>query len=128
MDKSVTLYFWKDAVLKKEDVFLVWLSSKAEILQQLVGNWLTLVYEERILEKRVGVESVALSSSEQEMYLSFDQLPFVPKWSINKKIKLINGLQKTIDDAGLGIQKVVFLVRHEPMIDEHLDFSQPWRL
>lgn len=124
--KKINLYFFKGEALKKEEVSLVWLSSKAEILKLIIGNWLTLVYEERILAKRVRIESVALASFEQEAYVSFDQVPFLQESSIHKKMQLLNALRRTIDSSGLGIQSLVFLVRHEPMVDDHLDFSQPW--
>lgn len=124
--KNIFLYYWRDDDLKKERVNFVWLDNKAEILKLIVGNWLTYMYEERVLEKKVGVDSVSLSMSEQEAYVSFDQIPFLREWSIHKKWRLLDGLLRTVGDAGLGIEKIIFLVRHEIMRDDHLDFSQPW--
>jgi len=124
--RTVALYYWKEGSLKKELVSFVWLSSKAESLKLLVGNWLTFVYEERILGKKVGVDSVALSISEQEVYISFDQILFLREWSIHRKWQLLDSLCRTISASGLGIAKLIFLVGHESMVDDHLDFSQPW--
>jgi len=126
LKKNINLFFYKDNSLKKEETSFVWLSSKAEILKLIIGNWLTLVYEERILEKRIRVESVALSSSEQEAYISFDQSLFLQEWPIHKKAQVLDGLCKTVDEAGLNIQNIMFLVDHEPLEDDHLDFSQPF--
>jgi hypothetical protein len=124
--KTVSLMFWKDGKLQKETASFLWLASKAEIVKLVLGNWLTLLYEERVLAKGVNIESVALSSSEQEVYISFDQLPFLREWSIQKKWQLLDGLSKTVCACGLGVRLLVFLVRHETMQDDQLDFSQPW--
>lgn len=124
--KKLPCYYWNDGVIKKQNTSVVFRSNPAEILQLLISNWLVLLYEERILEKTVCVESLSLSSSEQEVYLSFDQSPFLRTWSIEKKWQLFDGLCRTIADSNLGIQTIVFFVNHEPMRDDHLDFSHPW--
>jgi hypothetical protein len=124
--KNIKFYYWKDEQLKNEENSLVWLSGKGEITKLIVGNWLSFIYEERILGKRVGIESAALDSTEQVAYLSFDQALFLREWSLHKKWQLLDGLLRTIADSGLGIQKIVFLAKNEPMSDDQLDFSQPW--
>lgn len=124
--KITPLFYWYEDKLKQSEESFVWLASKTERLRLLVGSWLTLLYEERILEKRVRIESVALSQTEQEGYLSFDQVPFLSEWPIYKKWRLLDGLCRTVEAAGLDMQTLIFLVRNEPMTDEHLDFSHPW--
>ena len=63
---------------------------------------------------------------EFDQNISFDQLPFLREWSIQKKWQLLDGLSRTISACELEIQSLAFLVRHETMQDDHLDFSQPW--
>ena len=124
--KDVTLYYWKDGKVKKEIDSCICGAGKAEDIKLVVGNWLSFLYEERVLGKRVGIQSVALSASEQEAFFSFDHVPFAREWSIRKKWQLLDGLCRTIAALDLEIQSVLFLVNHEHMNDDHLDFSQPW--
>lgn len=124
--KNIQFYYWQDDALKSTEEPLVWLASKTERIKLLVGNWLTHLYEERVLGKKIRIESVALSSTEQEVYLSFDQSLFLPEWPIIAKWRIIDALSRTIQSSDLGIKTIVFLVGHEQMTDAHLDFSQPW--
>jgi len=124
--RKVNFYFWKNDDLKNEESSFVLLSSKAENLKLIVGNWLSFLYEERILDKKVGIESVALSVCGQIAYLSFDKNLLGREWSIEKKWRLLDGLSKTIDSSNFGVSKLLFLKGHQPMTDDHLDFYQPW--
>jgi len=126
--KQVDLYFAKDGAMKKEPSSFVSCASKAENLKLIIGNWLSLLYEERILEKRVGIGTVSLGSSAHTAYLSFDQSPLQREWSIYKKKRLLDGLCKTIERSRLGIQSLIFLVNNEQMRDEHLEFSRPYTI
>ena len=124
--KNVKLFYWKDGNLNSEMSTFILLSDKSENIKVLLGSWLLFLYEERILDKIVRLDSVSLSISGQEAYLSFNQPIFGKEWSIHKKWKLIDGILRTLMSSGLEIQSVVFLVKHEQMSDKHLDFSQPW--
>ena len=124
--KKVKLYCWKDELVFVENVTLIWFCDKADNIKHLVNYWLSFLYEERILDRRVNVESVGLSEFKQEVYLSFDQFPFNREWSIYKKWRLIEALNQTISHASMGIKSMVYLVAHQPMVDEHLDFSLAW--
>lgn len=124
--KNIKFYFWKNEDLKNEESSFVLLSNKADNLKLVISTWLSFVYEERVLNKKVGIDSVALSVCEQIAYLSFDQGLLDREWSIRKKWHLLDGLCKTIVGSGQQISNLVFLVNHQSMIDDHLDFSQPW--
>ena len=124
--KNVNLYYYKDEKFYTEAINTVWFTSKPENLKHLINNWLSFLHDERILNKKVYLESASLSESGQELFLSFDQIPFIRDWSIFNKLCLIESLLKTINKVNLGIQKVVFLVDHQVMEDDHLDFSQGW--
>lgn len=124
--KKIALYYWKEDGLKREVDSFVWRGDVAEDLKVIVGSWLSFLYEERVLPKRVGLESIALGKSKHELFLSFNHYPFVRSWSIRNKWQLLNGLCRTIVGLNLGVQTILFLVNHEQMQDDHLDFSQPW--
>ena len=83
--------------------------------------------EERILEKRVYVDSVALSKDNQ-IFFSFDCNPLEKEWSIFKKWNFIESILKTISYADLKFRGVNFLVNHQILEDDHLDFSVEWPL
>lgn len=124
--KKVNLYYWKDEKFNSEKVDMVWFAKKAENLKHLVNNWLSFLQEERIINKNVYLESASLSESEQEVYLSFDQVPFLRDWSTFDKLCFMESLLKTIGNVDLGIRYVIFLVGHQQMEDDHLDFFKPW--
>jgi len=126
LKKKITLYYWKDGVRKREQSSFISLLNKTDDLKLLVGDWLLFLYEERVLSKRIKIETVALSSSKQEAYLSFNQSLCAREWSIRKKWQLINGLCQTIAHAHVGVRSLFFLTNNEAMSDEHLDFSRSW--
>jgi len=127
--KEVALYYWKDEKIKKEVDSCIWREGgknsllEGDNIKLVVGNWLSFLYEERVLRKRVGLQSVAICDSEQELLMSFDQAFFARGWSIRSKWQFLDGLCRTIGGLGLQIQSVLFLVNHEEMSDDHLDFS-----
>jgi hypothetical protein len=41
---------------------------------------------------------------------------------------LIEGLLKTLRENDIKIQRIHFLLHHQPLVDYHLDFSHPWPL
>lgn len=124
--KLVTFFYWKEDVLKQDSVELVTQSFMGDFLKNTIGHFLVLLYEERLLGRRIGIDSVAISSSGQDLFVSFDQPLLDPGWSIYKKWQLLDGLTRTLDGLRTGAQAVFFLVKHETMLDAHLDFSQPW--
>ncbi len=124
--KKVDLYYWKDDKFFSEETTFIWFANKAENLKHLINNWLSFLHEERITEKKVSLETVFLAESDQQAYFSFDQSPMEKEWSTFKKWHFIESMFKTIRQSGLNIKYVVFLVGHQQMEDDHLDFSQPW--
>ena len=123
--KEVALYAWKDDKLFKEGVRCIWGRSADNNIKNLVGLWLAFIYEERIISKRVQLESVALDESGQSVFLSFDRPLCEREWAIYKKWNLVKSLLKTIKTADVQIQDVLFLVKQEVMPDDHLEFSKP---
>ncbi len=124
--KKVDLFYFKEDKFASEESTFVWFSNKSENIKHLISNWLLFLHAERILCKKVCLESVALSQDDQQAFFSFDQLPLDREWSILKKWHFIESMFKTIRGAAIDIKSVVFLVGHQPMEDDHLDFSQSW--
>jgi hypothetical protein len=82
--------------------------------------------EERLMSKKVSLQSVILTPNEKDAYLSFDRYPFSPESPTVEKFMWVEGLLKTLRDNGISLQGVRFLVHHQEMLDSHLDFSNPW--
>ncbi|HXW85770.1 MAG TPA: hypothetical protein VEK38_00355 [Candidatus Bathyarchaeia archaeon] len=118
------LYSWSGQKWQTEVVTLVWDESAERTIKNLANKWFSLLYQERKIDKKVVVQSVLIARG--CAYISCDYYPFLKEWSIYTKIRMIEGLLKTIQKADVGVQKVQFLVQHQIMHDPHLDFSRPW--
>jgi len=126
LSQKVKLYYWHDDKFIFEEKDFVKRSNKSDSLRNLVNNWLLFLHLERVISKKVVLDSVCLDQTEQQAFFSFDQIPYDTNWSIFKKWHFIESLFKTIKDAQININSIIFLVNHEKMHDNHLDFSQPW--
>ncbi|MFC1845679.1 hypothetical protein ACFLX2_00970 [Candidatus Dependentiae bacterium] len=131
--KQVKLIFWHQNKWQSESVEILVTQDPAQTLQHLVNNWLSLLDEEQLMKKKVTLQSALIrsdnrTSSIDEAYLSFDRNPFDEKSSTHEKWMWIESLLKTIRENGIALQSVRFLVHHQIMQDNHLDFSNPWAL
>lgn len=124
--KTVKRIFWHNDQWQSEEAELLWSDNKAETLNYLIISWLALLDEEKVMEKKVSLQSIVLSPSGLDAYCSFDRNPFNKNNSTYDKLMWIEGILKTILENGIKIQKIQFLVHHEPLHDFHLDFSNPW--
>ncbi len=129
LKKDITFSWWKNDKFHHDKSTIIWRRDKnAENIKLVINNWLSHVKGEKVLESSISIDSVVLSQSEQEAYISFNQTFSWKEWSIFKKWMLIDSLCKTIKSTGLPIKYISILVNHEPMLDEHLDFSHPWSI
>lgn len=117
-------YFWQNRLHVEEKELIAESTQKTALY--LVQSWLTLLEEEKIMSKKVSVQSIAVDSAGNELYISFDRNPFSKESSIHHKLLWIEGILKTIRENGIQVQTVRFLVHHKPLQDPHLDFSQGW--
>ena len=124
--KKVKLYYHKGEKFLFEEKALVWFSDKAENLKHLINSWLLFLHGERIINKKIYLESVGLDKTDLQVYLSFDATPIDREWSIFNKWRFVESLFKTIRSSGLGIKSIVFMSGHNTLEDDHLDFSVPW--
>lgn len=126
--KVCNLSLWKNGRWQIEKTTLIWSDDITENITHLVNGWLVALYDEHITKKRVHLESVMVHLQSKKIYLSFDRSPLHKEWPVFAKWHLIESLLKTIRDNVTHIQDVHILVHHQPLIDQHLDFSQPWVL
>ena len=126
--KVIDLHFWKNNSWKKESVQIMWSEDKAATLHYIVNQWLNVLDEEEILDKKVILQDVCLNQSKTIGYLSFDRYPFNRESSTHNKYMMIEGLLKTVRESSLQIQQLHFLIHHKPLVDPHLNFAHPWPL
>jgi hypothetical protein len=123
--KEIILYYFNHEKWNNEKQEILWSDNATKNIYQLLNAWLTLLDEERIISKKITLQTALLSSS-GTMYLSFDHNPLAKEDIIFKKWILIEGLLKTITVNNIPIQYVQFLVQHQLLHDQHIDFSMPW--
>ena len=121
--KTVKLIYW-DRKWDKEELELIWSDDISQNLHYLINTWLTLLDEEKVMSKKVSLQSALLSN--KDAYLSFDRNPFNPEDSTFEKWMWVEGLLKTIKQNDIILQNVYLLTHHQTIIDDHLDFSRPW--
>ena len=124
--KEVDLYLYKDGKRYSDKASVVWKKEVAEDLKTLINTWLLFAYDEQETVVRSSFNTVALSQTGQEAYLSFDSSILMPEWSVFKKWSFIEGLLTTIRKASNSVRFVFFWVKDKRLIDEHLDFSKSW--
>lgn len=124
--KKIKHFFWHQDAWRQEIVEILWSDEKGHALSSLITSWLTILDEEKINLKKISLQSVAISSTKQEVFCSFDRNPFNKQQSTFEKLLWIEGLMKSIRESGIKIQSVRFLVHHQPLTDTHLDFSNAW--
>jgi hypothetical protein len=123
--KQITHYYFHGDKWKTEKQEMLWSNNAEKNIFQIVNAWLTVLDEERVIAKKIALQSALISTSGCA-YLSFDNNIAGKEEIIFKKWMLIEGLLKTIAANNIPVQHVQFLVHHQPLHDAHLDFSLPW--
>lgn len=124
--KKAVLLFWQHDRWTKEQQDLVWPADKAQAITYLLNSWFTLLAEEQITEQKITVQTVLLANNGTQALISFDRNPLAKESSTFNKWLLLEGLLKTIRENEVPLESVVFLVRHQPLRDYQLDFTNPW--
>lgn len=124
--KPVILHYWHHGSWLTEKNNLIMSNDTSQSVAYLINTWLTFLDEEKIMNKKVELQTAAISPTGHELFLSFDRSPFDLQQSIYEKWMWIESLLKTIKAYDATIDHVRILVRHKPLHDMHLDFSNPW--
>lgn len=123
--KEIDLYYWKHGQLQHETIRALWLENRQQNIHYVINSWLTFLYDEECMQQTVIAETSILSPSESELFISFDRKPFKKTAPIIHKIQFIQALCATIAPL-YSIQKIHFLVKHEPLHDPHIDCDIAW--
>ncbi len=128
--KKVILSYWQSDSYKTDSRELVWPSNILDQSTILIKSWLTLLDEEHITPQKVSLQLVTVDLNKNELIVSLDRAPFAEDAPTYDKLMCIESLLKTLRDKSTNIQipAIRFLVHHQPIHDDHLDFSRPWPL
>ena len=126
--KKVTFSYWHNGTWRQEMQEVIISTHKSELLHAIMNGWLVVTEEEGISDKKVSLQTVLLSSNDTYAYFSFDRNPLPSECSTFYIWMWVEGVLKTLRENGIHLQGVYFLVQHQPLQDEHLDFSNPWPL
>lgn len=124
--QEIPVWIWYKNSLKKESLEIIVSDNTAQTLKILLNSWFALLEEENIIDKQITIQSVALSASNQEAFICFNQYPFNPQSSTYEKFMIMESMLKTIKDAKLGITHIRLLIHHQPLLDDHLNFNISW--
>lgn len=124
--KTVSIHYWHHERWHTEKQELIWSKNLTENLYTTISNWLSTIDAEQIIPKKITLQSATILPNKQDVYLSFDHNILSKEWSTFEKWMLIESLLKTIRENALPIQRIYFLVHHQPLHDPHLDFTNSW--
>lgn len=123
--KKIELFFWKHEKWQKEHNSIIWSSDIARNVKTITNGWLMLLEDEKIIDTDIQLLS-AIISSNKELFLSFNKDLCNAQSSTYAKLMVIHGLLKTLHENKIPVQSIRFLVHHQILIDDHLNFSIPW--
>jgi hypothetical protein len=111
--------YWHPSKLHTGKRRLLWTEDEQDNIHRLISCWLAWLYNEEML-KRINVETVMISPSADELFISFDKKLFSKNQSIHEKLACIHSLAQTIKPH-THARKMRLLVHHAPMEDVHID-------
>lgn len=126
--KSATLYFWKYEKWSFENVSYITSQDPAHNIKTIAHLYFQLLDDETIIHNDITVNSVVLHQNQQIAFISFNQSPFNPEDHTQAKLMIIEGLLKTLRKNNITVPSIQFLTNHQPLKDDHLDFTVPWPL
>ncbi len=124
--QKITFFYWNGHECVPETLILIMNSSPLENIEQIISHWAQLLLDEKIIKKKVSLQSVLMNGKQTELFVNFDRSPWNKESSTFEKWMIIESLLKTIKMNNATIKKVQFLVQHSPLADIHLDFNKPW--
>lgn len=125
--KSITLYFWKHEKWQKETSSIIWSHNQSSNIKILSNQWFNLMEDEGILDHDIQAMSVIISQN-HEAFISLNKYLFHQSDATYHKMMVIEGLLKTLHQNGVKVQSVRFLIHHQPLKDDHLNFNFSWPL
>ena len=96
--KSIKLFYWNNSKWINESIDILISGNLQDDVQRIIISWLNLLDEEKIIEK-TSLQTVLISESSNELFLSFDRNLISEEISTYEKLMLIESLLKTLREA-----------------------------
>lgn len=124
--QQFTLWAYKQERWIHETTDIIKSDNLAQTIQLLLNGWLLLLEEEQIIDGQITVQSVALTPNNNEAFISFSQSPLNSQASMYDSCLLIESILKTLRTNQITVQAVRFLVHHQTLKDDRLNFAISW--
>lgn len=124
--QKITFSYWCEHAWKEETKELIITDDPEKKVATIIANWLTMLHEEKIIKEKVALESALFDPANTRLYVSFDQTLFRANQSTHDKWMFIKGLMRTLKENDIQVQGIYFLVKHAPLQDDQLDFTNAW--
>jgi hypothetical protein len=124
--RKIHYTYWHHNKWCTEQQELMCPANRSEHIFYIINTWLTMLYEEHVLDKKIHLQAVLLSGSGNEIYLSFDSNPLSDQQTTYDQWMWVESLLKTLRDNVQALHTVQFLVNHQPLNTTRLDFTNPW--
>ncbi len=121
--KNITLFWYNDHQKNEENADIIWTDQTHKNISAVVSAWLSLMQEEQRIEKRVKLETVAVTPAGTEAFLTFSHTLFNHDYAIIKKWQVLEGLFLTLNSLFSELVLLGILVNDKPLFDEHIDCS-----
>lgn len=121
--KNIKLSYYHADNWHHENVALIWSTDVTQTIHHLVSAWLALLEENGIVKSKLTLQTVLLATHGTEALLSFDGNFLPQEASTYTKWMLVESLLKTLRDNDIPIKTVRLLVHHQPLLDNHIDFT-----
>jgi len=122
---NITMFFWKYEKWHKESTNVIWSGDASYNVKTITNNWLMLLEDEKIIDTDIQLLSAIITPT-KELFLSFNKDIFNFQDATYTKLMIVHGLLKTIHENDIPVQSVRFLIHHQTLIDDHLNFSIAW--
>lgn len=124
--KKISLQFWDGKAMQQEELDIMWSSLTAKNIQHIVQQLFGILADEGVITDKTSLQSVIISPSGQDIYLSFNQSFFKPEQSIRSKHLILECLKSSIAHNIDSQGTIHFLINHKSLQDPHIDFSEGW--
>lgn len=126
--KEIVCFFYKTDQWHTERSRLLWSKDQLHNLYAVIEQWVTIGKIEGLLNKKIKIQAVTISTDNKTAYVSFNESPLAKEQAIYQKLKVLEGLLKTIKAQNFTVTHIQFLKDHQPLQDSHLDFTETWPL
>lgn len=119
--KKITLFWYTEIEKIEESTEIIYAQSVQENIATTISTWLSYMQEEGRLDKHIKAETVALTSSGAEVFVSFSQTIFDQQLSCIQKWYILESLFATLRPLFSELRSIRLLVNNQPLYDEHID-------